>query len=89
MGKSLEYPHVTLFSDIVFLKFVFNEKEFILFLGFALLCLVLCSVSSSPDSNPSATHPDTPGASHRRHHHHHPALPATSPAPHPARCACA
>jgi hypothetical protein len=52
MGKSLEFPHVTLFSDIVFLKFVFNEKEF---LNFALLCFVLCLVSSSSaDSNPSS-----------------------------------
>ena len=37
MGKSLEFPHVTLFPNIVFLKFVFNEKEF---LDFALLCFV-------------------------------------------------
>lgn len=83
MGKSLEYPQVTLFLGIVLLKSVFNKKEF-LNLPF---CVLFVLSSNSGDSNPSSSHRDTPCAHRRRPHHT--ALPATRPVPHPARCACA
>ena len=86
MGKSLEYPQVTLFLGIAFLKSVFNEKEFSFFEFYPfVVCFVLSS--NSADSNPSSSHRDTPCVPRR--HPHHTALPATRPAPHPARCACA